>query len=287
MIHSALIALDNSPSSKTALDMAIALCQRYSDRTDGETGMIHLSGVAVVDIPGIKAPTSLPIGAGAYKKHRDETLIAEAKERSEQILGDFEAACNAAGIPHSSIPSEGLPYEQIERHALRHDVILIGRDTNFHYETSEDVGATVRKLLVDNARPVIVYPQKMPDNHRVVIAYDGSATAAHALQMWTLLEIRGPQTEVHVVSISDSEDKAMPRLEEAAQFLKFHGVDPQLHYVPKQRRVVEMLAEKVQELSPRMVVLGAYGRGGFKETLFGSSTNKMLETANCPLFLYK
>ncbi|PQO31097.1 hypothetical protein C5Y96_12120 [Blastopirellula marina] len=287
MIRSALIALDNSPSSKTALDMAISFCQRYAARNEGKTDIIHLSGVAVVDIPGIKAPTSLPIGAGAYKKQRDDTLISEAKERAEEILGEFESRCNEAGIPHTSIGSEGLPYEQIERHALRHDVILIGRDTNFHYETSEDVGATVRKLLVDNARPVIVYPQKMPDNHRVVIAYDGSATAAHALQMWTLLEIRGPQTEVHVVSISDSEDKATPRLEEAAQFLKFHGIDAQLHFVPKERRVVEMLAEKVKELSPRMVILGAYGRGGFKETIFGSSTNKMLETANCPLFLYK
>ncbi|WDI44472.1 universal stress protein [Bremerella sp. P1] len=287
MIRSALIALDNSPSSKTALDMAIAFCHRYAAHEDGRSGCIHLSGVAVVDIPGIKTPTSLPIGAGAYKKHRDETLISEAKQRAEEILQNFETRCKEAEVPFTAIPSEGLPYEQIERHALRHDVVLIGRDTNFHYETSEDVGATVRKLLVDNARPVIVYPQKLPDNHRVVIAYDGSATAAHALQMWTLLEIRGPKTQVHVVSISDQEAKAMPRLEEAAQFLNFHGIDPQLHYVPKERRVVEMLAEKVKELSPRMVVLGAYGRGGFKETLFGSSTNKMLETANCPLFLYK
>ncbi|MBA2113519.1 universal stress protein [Bremerella alba] len=287
MIRSTLIALDNSPSSKIALDMAISFCQRYAANNENRIDCIHLSGVAVVDIPGIKTPTSLPIGAGAYKKHRDETLISEAKERAEEILRTFEARCNEAKIPHTSIRSEGLPYEQIEHHALRHDVILIGRDTNFHYETSEDVGATVRKLLVDNARPVIVYPQKLPDNHRVVIAYDGSATAAHALQMWTLLEIRSPQTEIHVVSISDQESKAMPRLEEAAQFLKFHGLSAQLHYVPKERRVVEMLAEKVLELSPRMVVLGAYGRGGFKETLFGSSTNKMLETANCPLFLYK
>ncbi|MHC2068867.1 universal stress protein [Bremerella sp. T1] len=287
MIRSALIALDNSPSSQTALEMAISFCQRYAARNEGRIDAIHLSGVAVVDIPGIKAPTSLPIGAGAYKKQRDETLIKEAQERTDEILQYFEARCNEVGIPHTAIRSEGLPYEQIERQALSHDVILIGRDTNFHYETSEDVGATVRKLLVDNARPVVVYPQQMPDNHRVVIAYDGSNPAAHALQMWTLLEIRGPQTEIHVVSISGEEAKAQARLTEAAKFLEFHGLSAQLHYVPKERRVVEMLAEKVKELSPRMVVLGAYGRGGFKETLFGSSTNQMLETANCPLFLYK
>ncbi|MBI1248812.1 hypothetical protein GC197_13350 [bacterium] len=287
MIRSALLALDNSPSSQTALDMAIAFCQRYAAQADGKIDEIHLSGVAVVDIPGIKAPTSVPLGAVTYKKHRDDTLIQDAKDRAEGILKSFEERCQSAGIPHTAIHSEGLPYEQIERHALRHDVILIGRDTNFHYETSEEIGATVRKLLVDNARPVIVYPSKMPDNHRVVIAYDGSNPSAHALQMWTLLKIRSPQTEIHVVSISGEQAKAEARLAEATQYLKFHNLDCTCHYIPKERRVVELLAEKVNELSPRMVILGAYGQGGFKETLFGSSTNQMLESADCPLFLYK
>ncbi|RCS52711.1 universal stress protein [Bremerella cremea] len=287
MIRSALLALDNSPSSKIALDMAISLCQRYVEKNNGRTDTIHLSGVAVVDLPGIKAPTSVPIGAGAYKKQRDETLLKEAQERMEQILQEFEQRCQADNIPYSCIPSEGLPYEQIERHALSHDVILIGKETNFHFETSEYVGATVRKLLVDNARPVIVYPDQLPDNHRVMIAYDGSNPAAHALQLWTLLEIYGPQTEIHLVSISGEETKAHERLEEAAKFLEFHGLTATKHAILKTKSVVELLAEKVAELSPRMVILGAYGRGGFKETFFGSSTNKMLETANCPLFLYK
>lgn len=287
MIRSALLALDNSSSSKIALDMAIALCQRYAEKNDGRTDTIHLSGVAIVDLPGIKAPTSVPIGAGAYKKQRDETLVKEAQERMEQILKEFDERCQAENIPHTCIPSEGLPYEQIERHALSHDVILIGKETNFHYETSENIGATMRKLLVDNARPVIVYPDTMPDNHRVVIAYDGSNPAAHALQLWTLLEIYGPQTEIHLVSISAEEATAHARLDEAAQFLKFHGLTATKHAILKTKSIVELLADKVAELSPRMVILGAYGRGGFKETLFGSSTNKMLETANCPLFLYK
>ena len=287
MIRSALLALDNSPSSKIAVEMAIALCQRYAEKHNGRTDAIHLSGVAVVDLPGIKAPTSVPIGAGAYKKQRDETLLKEAQERMEQILHAFEQRCLAENIPYSCIPSEGLPYEQIERHALSHDVILIGKETNFHFETSEYVGATVRKLLVDNARPVIVYPDQLPNNHRVVIAYDGSNPAAHALQLWTLLEIYGPQTEIHLVSVSGEEAKAHERLDEAAKFLEFHGLTATKHAILKTKSVVELLAEKVAELSPRMVILGAYGRGGFKEAFFGSSTNKMLETANCPLFLYK
>lgn len=287
MIRSALLALDTSLASETALEMAIALCKRYGDNLEGKQKPLHLSGVAVVDVAGIKAPTSVPLGAGAFKKQRDETLLQNAQEKTEQVLQHFEERCKAAGIPHTAIRSEGMPYEQIELAARSHDIILIGRDTNFHYETSETVGATVKQLLVDSARPVIVYPQQLPDNHRVVVAYDGSVTSAHALHLWTLLEIRSPLTEIHLVSVSDQQAKADARLAEAARLLEFHDCQATLHYIPKVKPVGDCLSEFVNDIKPRMVVLGAYGRGGLKEALFGSATNRMLDQCNCPLFLSK
>lgn len=287
MIRSALLALDNSPASHTALEMAILFCQRYAEVHGGGMDALHLTGVAVVDVPGIKTPTSVPLGAGAFKKQRDETLLQHAHDNAEEILTRFEERCQTAGIPFTAIRSEGMPYEKIELAARSHDVILIGRDTNFHYETSEIIGATVKKLLTDSARPVIVYPEKLPDNHRVVVAYDGSVTAAKALHMWTLLEIRSPQTEIHLVSVSGEDEKANARLAEAAKLLEFHGLSAILHPVRKVKSVHDHLSQVVHELAPRMVVLGAYGRGGFKEAFFGSSTNRMLESSGCPLFLYK
>jgi len=287
MIRSALLALDNSPSSQIAMEMAVSFCQRYAQQPDGSIEAIHLTGVAVIDTPHIRYSSSMPIGAGAFKRQRDETLIQEANEKTEAILTEFETRCNVAGIPHSGIRSEGLPYEQIEKAAKSHDIILIGRDTNFHYETSESIGGTMRKLLADNSRPVIVYPHILPDNHRVVIAYDGSMSASHALLMWTLLEIRSDQTEIHVVSVNDDPEIAAEQCEEAAKLLRFHDCEPILHPTKRVASVVEHIADFVSDLTPRMVVLGAYGRGGWKEALFGSSTNRMLEKANCPLFLYK
>jgi len=287
MLRSALLALDNSDASRTAQDLAISFCQQYIERTEDVASSPHLTGVAVVDEPHIKYSSSMPIGAGSYKKQRDETLMKEAEEITEQILRDFQEKCTSAGVPHSVIRSEGLPYEQIEKAARKHDIILIGRDTNFHYETSESVGATVKKLLIDNARPVVVYPPQMPENHRVLVAYDGSIASSHALHMWTLLNIRRPQTEVHVACIRSDEETAKQLCEEAKSLLASHHCDAILHPMKKMRSVVEELGDLVNELSPRMVVLGAYGRGGLQEALFGSFTNKMLETATCPLFLFK
>lgn len=248
---------------------------------------VHLTGVAVVDTPNICAPMAVPLGAGAYKKERDEVLLAKANEEVEAILSKFEADCVEAGVPHTAVRSEGLPYEQIEAVSRTHDLIMIGHDTNFHYETHKTISETVRRLLLDNARPVIVFPKEAPENDVVVITYDGSTPASHALHMWTLLKVRRPETQVHVVSVDRDLAVAQKHCEEAAELLRYHEVQATLHPLKLTGSVVSQLSETIDEIGPRTVVMGAYGGGGFREALFGSSTNKMLENAKTLLFLYK
>ncbi|MFI4875524.1 MAG: hypothetical protein ACIALR_09310, partial [Blastopirellula sp. JB062] len=256
-------------------------------REDMSNVAIHLTGVAVVDTPNICAPMATPLGAGAYKKERDEVLLAKAKEEAEAILAKFESDCAEAGIPYTAVRSEGLPYEQIEAVSRTHDIIMIGNDTNFHYETHKTISETVRRLLLDNARPVVVIPEKAPEQDVVVITYDGSIPSSHAIHMWTLLKLRRPETQVHIVSVDRDPAIAQKRCEEAAELLRYHQVKATLHPLPLVSRVVTQLSEKIAEIAPRTVVMGAYGSGGLREALFGSSTNKMLEQSESLLFLYK
>lgn len=287
MIRSVLLALDASEASQTALELTVRFCRDHNQREDLPSVKIHLTGVAVVDTPNICGPMAVPLGAGAYKKERDEVLLAKAKEEVEEILSKFEAACSEAGVPHTAVRSEGLPYEQIEAASRTCDLIMIGHDTNFHYETHKTISETVKRLLLDNARPVVVFPKSAPEQDVVAISYDGSIPASHALHMWTLLKVRRPETQVHVVSVDRDLAVAQKHCEEAAQLLSYHQVQATLHPVQLTSNVVAQLSETIAEIAPRTVVMGAYGGGGFREALFGSSTNKMLENAKTLLFLYK
>lgn len=287
MIRSLLLALDNSEASQTALRLAIQFCRDHSQREDMSSVAIHLTGVAVVDTPNICGPMAVPLGAGAYKKERDEVLLAKANEEAEEILAKFEQACSEAGVPHTAVRSEGLPYEQIEAVSRTHDLIMIGHDTNFHYETHKTISETVRRLLLDNARPVVVIPKSAPQQDVVVISYDGSIPSSHALHLWTLLKVRRPETQVHVVSLDRDLAVAQKHCEEAAQLLQYHQVQATLHPLQLTSNVVTQLTEEIDKIAPRTVVMGAYGGGGFREALFGSSTNKLLEHSKTLLFLYK
>ncbi|EAQ81017.1 hypothetical protein DSM3645_20637 [Blastopirellula marina DSM 3645] len=287
MIRSVLLALDASEASQAALQLTIRFCRDHSQREDMSNVAIHLTGVAVVDTPNICGPMAVPLGAVTYKKDRDEVLLAKANAEAEVILAKFEADCAAAGVPHTAVRSEGLPYEQIEAVSRTHDLIMIGQDTNFHYETHKTISETVRRLLLDNARPVVVMPKSPPEQDVVVITYDGSIPSSHALHMWTLLKLRRPETQVHVVSVDRDLAIAQKHCEEAAVLLQYHQVQATLHPVQLTSKVVTHLSETIAEIAPRTVVMGAYGSGGFREALFGSSTNRMLENSESLLFLYK
>ena len=285
MIRSALLALDATEASVVAQEKAIRFCQYVGSRSDDSGCPIHLTGVAVVDRPKIQRPQATPIGGGAFKVDRDEALLGEARERVTKILDDFEACCRQAGVPCSTIRSEGHPYEQIEQAARQHDVILIGRDTNFHFETRDQTDDTLKRLVRDHPRPIIVTPAHDPGGRSVVIAYDGSLQGSRALHIWILLGLLREETEVHVISVDRNEAEARQLCDEAATLLGRHDIPATTHPIGSKENVVLVLTGQLPALEPRMLVMGAFGSGGLRARFFGSTTLAMIKDCPYPLFL--
>ena len=112
--------------------------------------------------------------------------IASARREVEQFLSDFSRRCAKAGVACKVLEDVGMPHEQIELQAQRYDLILMGQQTRFHFETQEGYDDTVRRVLKNSPRPVITVPARLrirPDEpgHTVLVAYDGSLQSARAL----------------------------------------------------------------------------------------------------------
>ena len=131
MIHSLVVAVDSTNSSSEAQKYAIALAKRFS---------ASITGIAVLDTPWIKRPMAQPIGAGSYRTHRDESLIAQRAEELEKKIAKFEQRCKAASINARSVEVEGSPDKCLDQEAEQHDLFIIGRETNFHGVRGHDVG---------------------------------------------------------------------------------------------------------------------------------------------------
>ena len=202
MIRSVLIALDGSPSSQVALRLAIRNLKKRFAAPEGEAP-VSLTGIAVLDRPTIAGPEPVPPGGGAFKRERDEQLIQQADEKTQQILQEFAATCQSESVACATIRANGHPRDAITAASRTHDLIVIGRDSNFHYpgQADDDPCQTFKLLVRDHPCPVIVTPRDEPEGSACVVAYDGSLAASRALHMFAMMEPSVADLTVHVVAV--------------------------------------------------------------------------------------
>lgn len=280
MLKSIVVALDGSSSSANARRLAMDVAER--------TGA-SLVGLGVLDVPWMTAPRATPIGGGAYQMHRNEEILSQGRDKIQKRVSDFHAACQAANISHSAIGAEGDPVEQIDAEADRHDLIVIGRQTNFHGEDGLEIGETVQRLLNDNPRPLMIAPEGdalVGDPEKVVVAFDGSVTSSRAMHMFLLLGLAIGR-EVHVVAVDSDEKKAIGLAERGAALFLSHGLKAEAHGVHLSGKPSAAILGAVASLGAGRLVMGAHGRDGWlRRALMGSTTNRILTETKTPIFIH-
>jgi nucleotide-binding universal stress UspA family protein len=276
MLKSILIGLDGSDYSTVATELGIQWAKRFD---------ALLVGLGVIDEPTIRGPEPVPLGGTSYKRHRDDVRMHEARLRVEQFLERFALRCSEVGVPFKLLENVGLPWEQVLLEAQRYDLILLGQQTYFHFETQESPCETLKRVLKNTPRPVVTVPAKLGSDGRVVVAYDGSLQAARALQAFQASGLQA-QREVAIVTVADDPEEAARQAARAAEFLRFHDVPAQVHALASSERPGPILLERARSLGAGLLVMGAYGQPVLREFFLGSVTRTMLQDSTIPLFLY-
>ena len=276
MLRSILVALDATPASTAAQQLAIRLAKAFD---------CQITGLAVLDRAHITSPTAVGIGGMAYKKHRDQIKLEEAKAFLHRLEQGFQQSCEAIDVVWQVVEAEGVPHKLIEDQSGRHDLLVIGKDTDFHFDFDPSTADTVQRLLEDNPRPLIVCPETIPDDGVVLVAYDGSVRSARALHMLALLGIaRG--RPIHVVATADEPDQAERRTRHATELLVKHGYEVTPHGVASTAEPAEIILAEAEALKATMIALGASGHRLIHDLFLGSTTQRLLAACPCPLFVH-
>lgn len=276
MLRSILIGLDGSVYSRTAVELGL----RWARQSDA-----ILVGLSVLDEQTIRHPEMVPLGGMAFKEHRDEVLLADARRKVEEFRAAFVGQCAAAGVRCQVLEDTGLPAEQIILEAQRYDLILLGQQTYFHFETERSPDDTLRRVLRSSPRPVVSVPEKLPEGRAVVVAYDSSLQAARTLQVFQAVGWTGA-AEVHVVSVAAEAEVAQQHAERGHAFLRHHDVPAEAHALVSAEPPARVILEQVRQRNAGLLVMGAYGHSALREFFFGSVTQAMLRECPVPLFLY-
>lgn len=275
-VRAILVGLDGSEHSAAAAELAISWAQRFHAVT---------GAIGVVDDPTIRSPQSEPVGGARIEDQLESEFVRKATNEVQSHLHDFADHCHQVGVQCELIKKSGRPFEQILLESQRYDVVLLGSKTYFHFEDERNPGKTINRVLKSSPRPVVVVPEWNTADKGILVAYDGSISAARALQF---LVANGLHTlgDIHILSVdSSSRDGADDNTQRARDFLRFHKVACQVLPVVSNDDVGKIIVEKADRLGVEMIMMGAFGRTALAEMIFGSVTKHVVEHTPVPVFL--
>lgn len=283
MLGSILIGLETPRHAADLTEMGI----RWARRT-GAT----LVGLGIVDEPGIRAIEPAFAVGGApgvdpvYRRGYDARM-KEVRAGAEQLVASFAARCDEAGVKHEEVTANGPPHEMIVGEAQSADLILMSRAAHFRFAATGDEGdETLKKVLKNSSRPVVVLPETERPAGPVVIAYDGSLHAARTLAAFEATGL-AESGQVHIIGcVVVSTQDTSRHVERARRFLARHGIEAIPHVLDASEHPARRILGQVRALGAGLLVMGCYGHLALREFFVGSVTRAVLGECPVPIFLY-
>jgi nucleotide-binding universal stress UspA family protein len=211
----------------------------------------------------------------------------KAAEAAQKIASEsFAKAVEKAGIEIIEKPGartnptatlrvvQGDFAEEIERATRLCDLVVFGASGTDDGKDRMQEG--FEAALLSGARPVLFTPREASDNvgQRIAIAYDGSASAAHAVT--AALPFLSRAKSVHSFELTAETGKSAS-LAELRDYLALRGIDVVEHVVdPGLKPVGEALALAVQAQRCELLVSGGYGHNRIREFVLGGVTRHIL-----------
>jgi nucleotide-binding universal stress UspA family protein len=142
----------------------------------------------------------------------------------------------------------------------------------------------VSDVVTGSRTPVLAIPSscKQMTFDRAMIAYDGGFEAANAVR--ASLPMLMAATQVRITEVETLPEE-FP-VTDVATYLSRHGINAEIAVTAKgDQSVEERLLAEATAWKPDFLVMGAYGHGRWRETLFGGVTRFMLGELGIPVLL--
>jgi nucleotide-binding universal stress UspA family protein len=163
-------------------------------------------------------------------------------------------------------------------------VIIIGKrgeDADF---AKGHLGSNLERIVRVSHKPVFVASRAFKPISKVLVAYDGGASAMKAVDHIA----RSPLFQglsVHIVTVGSSTPETAKGLDNAKAMLKAAGIDADTSILPGQPETA--LGKLVDEAQFDMLVMGAYGHSRIRSLIIGSTTTAMIRSCKVPVVLMR
>ena len=276
MIKSMLIPTDGSPNSLVAADYACWLAHRFDAR---------LHGLHVIDIRALEGPFIHDI-SGSLGFSPFQNWVTEYRrvleQRADTILEQLQAHCARQSMDVEVRCETGIVAGIISDEARKVDLLVIAQHGEHHQWSSGLLGSTAESVVRKSPRPVLLCPTTFYQVRHLLVAYDGSVPASHALQ--TACALFDPADVSVETVIAADDDAAYTRLsDEVRTYVASHDVEMRITRLDGDAGPA-LLAHTTQAENT-LLVMGAFGHSRLRDLLVGGTTAYIMRRATVPLLL--
>lgn len=268
-MKSILLHVNNDDAMESRLQVALDLTRRFS---------AHLTCIQVMPIQDylVGAPIGGFIPTGE--------LVEEMQEIQARYRNQIEERLKREAVRWDWLESMSDVVNATLTASALADLLIVSQHAG-HSDLKIPPLPIVDKLVANTRCTILVVPhhiQSMAETGRVVIGWNGSVEAAHAIRQ--TLPLLKSATSVDIVAVGKDDGEFTQAA--ASQYLSRHGIASELHIVPMiGGSVANTLHRFGQEHSADMLLLGAYSHSRLREALLGGTTHDLLENSRIPLLL--
>lgn len=273
-----LVPIVGAAGDKAALAAAFGLARQFG--AHAEALFVRLDPVRAVpygyigtDVSGYSAQYAIEAAIKASDEAQKiaTTAFNNAVESFKIEVKDKPGA-RADATVHMKVV-EGDFADAIERHSRLSDLVVFGAGGA---DSQETIREGFEAALLSGARPVLFTPIEPAESpgQRIAIAYDGSATAAHAVM--AALPFLTRAKAIHSFEVTTATGVSPP-LTELREYLALRGIGAIEHLVdPGPKSTAEALINAVHAQRCDLLVLGGYGHSRIREFVLGGVTRHLV-----------
>ncbi len=279
-----LLCLDGSQYGRSNCGYAAWL----AGRTGASADALYVSELWQFETPLI-ADFGGSLGAQPYLALTSQLQEIE-KQKAEALKSAAEDSFSKAGVPdrlrfhhRTGVLVDCLEeFEQAEEPA---DFLVVGkRGENANFAKGH-LGANMERVVRASSLPVLVANREFVAPQKLLIAYDGSPSAAKALE-WAATSVAVAGVEKHVITVARTgeERQASERLAVAEKALQTVGVASAQVLAGHPG---DAIAEYVAANGISLLLMGAYGHSAIRRLIIGSTTTELLRRCKVPVVLFR
>jgi nucleotide-binding universal stress UspA family protein len=286
MIKTILVPTGGSDTDFVVFETALAIAQLF--RAHLEFFHVHVNpGEASRYSPHVR------FARGPGLRNALDDLKQESQARSRAGKQHFQNFCKQHRLKVADTPGRflnvsaswhekpGHEEEPFVTRARAHDLVVMARPSRPNGLPPD----LLQLLLLSSGRPVLIPTADRPANARgtIMICWKDAAEPTRAITAAMPLLVKAKR----VIITNVEEGRPSANAAAVARYLKWHGVRAETQaFKAGGRQVATLLSSVAKDCAADLLVMGAYGRTPFKESIFGGCTQSVLQHAEVPVFLF-